>query len=414
MAPIPVQSITESQGQISSLPFTSSLDTTGVSLLVALSLLSGLAALGLLLTVAVSIVNTRNSSDRSLFVRSHAFAYFLCLLLCWLLQSAGTGLSIQWIQDKAVHEGRLCTAQGALRHTADVGIAVWSTVMAIHAFCVSFLELKMTKFALAIILAFGWFFIFVMVGSGAFLAGSFTDPFYGVVGHWCGVSRSNHQIFFAYIVMTTGAFLSMILCAITFFRVRGNLVRDGWRLFFQRSEPKTFANNQSRYAAQQILSYPVTYATLLMPLLVLHFVKWSGKTITLEWNIFANAIYLLSGLVTVILFATSRHVLPVSSLRLGDWYLVPSSRGGSSQDKAEKGDSKVVKFADEAAIYSPPGRRQGKRPPALTIHDNRDSMASMYSAREGVNFHPMSSHWSPDTPPLPSRLSIALALAQRI
>jgi hypothetical protein len=132
-----------------------------------------------------------------------------------------------------------------------------------------------------------------------------------------------------------------------------------------------------------------------------------------------NAVYLLSGIMTVILFATSRHILPLSSLRIGDWYLVPSSRGssfGPSQDKAEKGDSKTVKFAPEASILrSSSGRRHTKRPPALTIHDyNRDSMASMYSAREGVYMAPMSSHWSPDTPPLPSRMSIAFALAQRI
>lgn len=132
-----------------------------------------------------------------------------------------------------------------------------------------------------------------------------------------------------------------------------------------------------------------------------------------------NAVYHLSGVMTVILFATSRHILPLSSLRIGDWYLVPSSRGspsGPSQDKAEKGQSKTVKFAPEASILrSPSGRRHTKRPPALTIHDyNRDSMASMYSAREGVYMAPMSSHWSPDTPPLPSRISIALALAQRI
>ena len=410
MAPIP-QSM-EFQGEASSLPFASSLDTTGISILVALSLLSGLAILGLLLTIAVSLFNTRGSGYRSLFVRSHAFPYLLCLLLCWLLQSVGTGLSIQWIQDRVVSQGQLCTAQGALKHTADVGIAVWSTMMAIHAFCVSFLDLRMSKLVMTILLSFGWLVVFLFVGSGALLAGSVEAPFYGVVGQWCGVSRVSHQIVHVYAVMVFGAFLSIILCTLTFLRVRGNLVRDGWQISFQRS--RGMSNDPATYAAQQILSYPITFAALFMPLAVVQFVKWSGKTITLEWTVFSNAVYLISGLMTVIVFATSRQILPLASLRIGDRYLVPSSRG-SSLDKAEKGDSKTVKFAAEATILStPPGKRQTRRPPAITISNNRDSMASMYSAREGVYMAPLSSHWSPDTPPLPSRLSIALALAHRI
>lgn len=410
MAPIP-QSM-EFQGEASSLPFASSLDTTGISILVALSLLSGLAILGLLLTITVSLFNTRDSGYRSLFVRSHAFPYLLCLLLCWLLQSVGTGLSIQWIQDRVVSQGQLCTAQGALKHTADVGIAVWSTMMAIHAFCVSFLDLRMSKLVMTILLSFGWIIIFIFVGSGALLAGSVEAPFYGVVGQWCGVSRVSHQIVHVYVIMVFGTFLSIILCTLTFLRVRGNLVRDGWQISFQRS--RGMSNDPATYAAQQILSYPITFAALFMPLAVVQFVKWSGKTITLEWTVFSNAVYLISGLMTVIVFATSRQILPLASLRIGDRYLVPSARG-SSLDKAEKGDSKTVKFAAEATILStPPGKRQTRRPPAITISNNRDSMASMYSAREGVYMAPLSSHWSPDTPPLPSRLSIALALAHRI
>lgn len=407
MAPIP-QSM-EFQGEAPSIPFASSLDSTGISILVALSLLSGLAIVGLLVAITVSLCNTRDSGYRSLFVRSHAFPYFLCLLLCWLLQSVGTGLSIQWIQDRVVSQGQLCVAQGALKHTADVGIAIWSTVMAIHAFCVSFLDLRMSKLVMMILLAAGWIIIFLFVGSGALLAGSVEAPFYGVVGQWCGVSKVSHQIVHVYVVMVFGAFLSIILCTLTFLRVRGNLVRDGWSISFQHTQRRS--NDAATYAAQQILSYPITYAALFMPLAVVQFVKWSGKTITLEWIVFSNAVYLVSGLMTVIVFATSRQILPLASLRIGDRYLVPSSRGSSlapSQDKAEKGDSKTVQFAAEATVIgSSPGRRQTKRPPAITIGNNRDSMASMYSAREGVYLAPLSSHWSPDTPPLPSRLSIA-------
>lgn len=127
--------------------------------------------------------------------------------------------------------------------------------------------------------------------------------------------------------------------------------------------------------------------------------------------------YTLSGLTNVILFTATRRILPLSSMRIGDWYLVPSSRGASndvfdaSDDKAEKGASKTVAFMTHpTTIPTPPGRKQFRRPSELDLSNNRDSFASMYSAREGVYIPPLSSHWSPNTPPLQqsSRLSVYL------
>jgi hypothetical protein len=54
--------------------------------------------------------------------------------------------------------------------------------------------------------------------------------------------------------MITGAFLSIILCSLTFLRVRGNLLREGWKLSVRRTSGKAFEADPTKHAAQQILS----------------------------------------------------------------------------------------------------------------------------------------------------------------
>lgn len=129
--------------------------------------------------------------------------------------------------------------------------------------------------------------------------------------------------------------------------------------------------------------------------------------LTLSRN--SGSVYLLSGLVNVILFTSTRKILPLSSLRIGNWYLVPSSRPSDiDHDGAEKGFFKVTFMEEPTTICTPPGFKDIRRPAELDLshHGVRDSFASMYSSREGVYIPPLdyipplSSHWSPDTPAL--------------
>jgi len=397
--------------------------------MVAISFLSLLAVFGLLVAIAVSAVNTRGSDNRFLFTRSHICAYFVCLLLCWVLKGIGSVVNIQWLVDRMIVSGSLCTAQGVLKHVSDVGIAVWTTIMAVHTFCVLFLELKMCRYTLWLILTLGWVIIFFVCGSGPlFIAVKGKPPFYAISGHSCWISPVYRleSTLLAWVVMLIAAGSSTILYLLTFFKVRGNIVLNGWKPSFRFLGPEDtpYSNDdQPMVFAKQMMMYPLTYAIMLAPIGIIWLIDLSGKAIGFEWVIFGSSVYMLTGLLNVILFATTRRLLPYESLRFGDSYLVPSSRVGygASYDKAEKGGSKTVKFASAPTILkTPPGRREFKRPPSLVLVSgpDRDSMASMYSVREGVHFAPMSSHWSPDTPPLPSRLSVVIdnvtSIAQRI
>lgn len=395
--------------------------TTGVSILVVASILSLISVVGLLCAVALSAWNTRRSEDRFLFVRTHAAAYFVSLMICWVLQCIGSIMNTHWLRESAIFSGSLCTAQGVLKHIADVGAATWTLVMAANTFSHLFLDFESKDYVLWIVLLAGWSFTGMVVGIGH-ATNKTRGPFYDVNGVWCWIS-SDYKAQLAtlgYMIILLSALFSAILYILTFLHLRGNLTRVGWKVRLGRvqdSADKYFANDRTKLVAQQMLLFPVAYGILVFPIAITRFITWSGKQVPFELTVFSACMYTLSGLTNVILFTATRRILPLSSMRIGDWYLVPSSRGASndvfdaSDDKAEKGASKTVAFMTHpTTIPTPPGRKQFRRPSELDLSNNRDSFASMYSAREGVYIPPLSSHWSPNTPPLQqsSRLSVYL------
>lgn len=385
--------------------------STGVSILVVVSLLSFAAVVGLLFAIALSAWNTRHSTDRFLFVRTNAAAYFISLMACWLIQCIGSIMNTHWLKDNAIFPGSFCDAQGALKHVADVGAAVWTFAMAANTFYLLFLELDTKRYTMWIALVVGWAFIGIMVGAGpAHAHAKSQKSFYGVNGVWCWVSPEHkvQLITMGYLIIFISAFLSGILYLMTFFRLRGNLVRSGWKLKWRTVDDaadKYFSNDRTKLVAKQMLLYPLAYAILVLPVAITRIIAWSGTKVPFEVTIFSASVYLLSGFVNVILFTTTRRILPLSSIRIGNLYLVPSSRPSSDPgEDLEKGPTKMVTFALNASttLSSPPSRKNSRRPPELVLTNVRDSFSSMYSAREGVYMGPpaLSSHWSPDTPPL--------------
>ncbi|RXW21328.1 hypothetical protein EST38_g4524 [Candolleomyces aberdarensis] len=304
----------------------------GVQILVVVSLLSFAAVVGLLFAIALSAWNTRHSTDRFLFVRTNAAAYFISLMVCWLIQSIGSIMDSHWLKDNDIVPGSFCTAQGALKHVADVGVAVWTFAMAANTFYLLFLELDTKRYTMWIALVVGWLFIGIMVGAGPAYAHSKSQkPFYGVNGVWCWISQEHkvQLITMGYLIIFLSAFLSGILYLMTFFRLRGNLVRSGWKLKWRSvndSADRYFSSDRTKLVAKQMLLYPLAYAILVTPVAITRIIAWSGIKVPFEATVFSASVYLLSGFVNVILFTTTRRILPLSSIRIGNLYLVPSSR----------------------------------------------------------------------------------------
>jgi len=296
-------------------------DGVGVLVLTVISTISAIAVVGLLVSISISAWNTRKSINPNMFVRSHACAYLVSMLLCDLCQAIGSIMSIQWYIKNEVEFGSFCVAQGVIKHIADVGTAVWSLVIAGQAFWILFLRLPTRKYLLYATLISGWSIVGTMVIAGpAALDVALNGPFFGISGHWCWISDhyTVARITLDYMILFLSALFSFILYSMIFLSIRGNLIRNGWRVRFNFKGGKDSngggADDAILGIAKQMLWYPVTYTIIILPIAACRFAEWTGHEVSWDVTVFADSIFLLSGLINVVLFSTTRRVLPKHSI----------------------------------------------------------------------------------------------------
>ncbi|KAF7362109.1 Git3 domain-containing protein [Mycena venus] len=357
----------------------SSREVHGVTVLVVFSCFSLTAVVGLLLAISLSAFNTRSwTADKHphLFVRTHVAAYFISLLISDLIQAIGSILNARWIRDMAVVVGDFCTLQGVLKQTADVATAFWTLVIAIHTFCLLFLELKSSRFTLLTTLIAGWSGIGAIVIAGpAALNTSHHGPFYGISGYWCWISPeyTTSRITLDYMFMFMAAAFSFVLYTLIFLRMRGNIVVEGRCVSFRRTgtawRGKQF-ENQALTIAKQMLLYPVAYTIIILPIAASRFSTFSGNAVPFEVTIFSAAVFLLSGIVNVTLFTLTRRILPSESFKIPKWaisapkpipeYTIeagPDSYYQSSGTYAESYEEKEKEGYSFDTEYAPPTLR---------------------------------------------------------
>jgi len=394
-------------------------DAQGVTVLVVVSVFSLIAVVGLLLAIALSAFNTRSSLDKQhLFIRTHVAAYFISLLLSDLIQAIGSILSARWTHDMAVVVGDFCTLQGVLKQTADVATAFWTLVIAIHTFCLLFLELKPGRFVLYATLIAGWSGIAAIVIAGpAALNTARHGPFYGISGYWCWISPpyTTAHVTLDYMFMFMAALFSFVLYTLIFLRLRGNVVVTGWRVSFRRSgitawRGKQF-ENQALAIAKQMLLYPVAYTIIILPIAAARFSSFAGNDVPFAATIFCDTVFLLSGVVNVTLFTTTRRMLPPDSFRIPKWsisrprpvpeYTVetgPDSYYQSSGTYAESYEEKEKGYASDTDSVPAPLRIRTTESEAPTTMLATPSVAHRESGESVYNLYESTSP-IPLTPP---------------
>ncbi|KII92027.1 hypothetical protein PLICRDRAFT_172183 [Plicaturopsis crispa FD-325 SS-3] len=301
----------------------------GVLTLILTSVVSLIAVLGLLAAISMSAFNTRASEDKNLFVRTHVAAYFVSLLIGDLLQAVGSIMNAKWYEAMAVTADDFCTAQGAIKQAADVSTALWTFVLAVHTFCVLFLGMKLKRYVLFATLISGWSAVLAIVIAGpAALNTAERGPFFGVSGYWCWISAEydTPRITLDYMIMFFSAVASFVLYSLVFLKLRGNIVTNGWNVRFRAITTKNTASwrgrqigdNQTLVIARQMLLYPMAYTIIILPIAAARFSMFAGHDVSFVVTIFCDTVFLLSGTVNVILFVTTRRILPPRSV-LGKW-----------------------------------------------------------------------------------------------
>jgi len=322
-------------------------EVKGVRVLVVASCLSLIASSGLLTTIALSAFNTRKSTDKTLFVRTHVAAYFISLLMCDMLQAVGSIMNEKWVQHLAVSFGKFCTIQGAIKQAADVGIALFALIIAVHTFFILFLRWQIRSYVLWLTLLSSWTAIAAIILAGPELLNTdVRGPFFGISGYWCWIAPpyTAQHITLDYMFMFMSAGFSFILYSLVFLRLRGNIVVSGWYIAFRKANKsknaswrgRDFADNQMMTIARQMMLYPVAYTIVILPIAAARFSEFRNDDVPFQVTIFCDTVYLLSGMVNVTLFLTTRRVLPPKSIMPGRFVISkPQSINDSIQEDPE-------------------------------------------------------------------------------
>ncbi|KAI9458884.1 hypothetical protein BJY52DRAFT_1223290 [Lactarius psammicola] len=272
-------------------------------------------------------------------------ALFGSLITSNLLQSIGTLINWRWVVDGGVSSGMLCSAQGVsvatsrvhtlafspprhhheggIKQAGNVGTAVWSFALALHAFRLLFLRSRVARRIKWLVLTLGWFFVVFIVSIGPLaLQKKDLGPYFGPSGYWCWITHQYpiEQTLLEYVIEWTSAFISFLLYVAVLLRVRGNLIKDSeghwslrwvprsksWQLAFARD----YLDSCTIKIVAIIVWYPVTYTILILPISIARFASYSGARVPDGFTFVADVIFALGGFVNLLLFLGTRRFIP--------------------------------------------------------------------------------------------------------
>ncbi|KAB5588579.1 hypothetical protein CTheo_7975 [Ceratobasidium theobromae] len=261
------------------------------------------------------------------FLRTHIGAYSLSLLTVDFTQAIGGIMSIKWVAGGRVSIGGFCTAQAAMKQFSNVGAALWTTAIAIHTFRLLFFNSHTTNRQCFITLAVVWCGIITIVTLGpTAIQSESRGNFFGIAGYWCWITHnySAEGLALEYLFMFAAATVSFIVYTMVFFRLRGNLVAEGYKIRFLSVDPSRAWNLEAGYAimetqtmsvAWQLMWYPVSYTFTILPLFISRWTEFSGNNVPFGAKVFSSVVSMLSGFINVAVFIATRRVLPPMKLQ---------------------------------------------------------------------------------------------------
>jgi len=321
-----------------------------------ISVVSILALAGVM--IYKSCISIRNGQE--VFGQTHIAPYFTSLLLSNLTQSVGSLLNIRWLSMKGTVFGPACVAQGITKNVGNVGTAVWSLVVALHAFDILFLRRPQRRIALIATLVGSWTLIFCTDMFGIVILQNKNDgPFFGISGYWCWITasypRARFWLEYAYMFISAG--LCAIIYVLIYLRLRGNISGSGWSLRIRRiPKSERWAVKLSRdeidsrlyKLAKQLILYPLAYTLIIIPIAVARFIDFSGVEVPLWFTVLADFFFNLNGFFNVLIFAitiryraTTCHLklsCPRKSLQITNFGITPFVLSPSLQSTLEDVD----------------------------------------------------------------------------
>ncbi|KAI0280376.1 hypothetical protein BGY98DRAFT_914694, partial [Russula aff. rugulosa BPL654] len=245
-----------------------------------------------------------------------------------LLQSIGTIIDTRWVYLGMVSPGTLCSLQGGIKQTGNVGTAVWTFMLSLHAFRLLFLRSRVSKGRKWLILVLGWsFIIFIVIIGPLGIREKSLGPYFGPSGYWCWITEQYpaSQICQEYMLEWMSAFFSFMLYVAVLLRVRGNLIQDtagkwslrwiargeSWQLGSQEITSTRVLSKWSRSSfGMRLIHHRVLYTVLIVPISIARFAGYAGAHLPVAFTFLADLIFALGGFANLMHFLSTRRYIP--------------------------------------------------------------------------------------------------------
>ncbi|KAF8332588.1 uncharacterized protein EI90DRAFT_671884 [Cantharellus anzutake] len=288
-------------------------EETGVIIIIAASGVSLVAAIFFFISLAVIRFRAGNvSTADTLFMQSHLGIYFVSFVIAHTIIAVGSFLNIKWVADHGItSDDPLCITQGIMKNVGNVATALWNLVISLHIFNLLFLRhtpqrLLSTLVTLSIWCAVGAISIagpaviqkqefgpyFTIAGLQIFYVISCHRPLilHAFLGYWCWISDKygGARIGLEFFWMFFSAFTTLLLHTLTYFRLRGNIIVEGWRVRFRwisgakawkLQEVRDHVDTYMTTVALQMIWLPVSYGIFFMPIAISRFVQSSSRSV---------------------------------------------------------------------------------------------------------------------------------------
>ncbi|KAL0954663.1 hypothetical protein HGRIS_003614 [Hohenbuehelia grisea] len=306
------------------------------------------------------IVSTDDAQPREyVFFHTQLGHYAACLLLGNLCTGIAGLIGFQWLGDKGVTDGPLCTTQGIIMQLGNFTSAYFTIVLAVHTFLALVLRKKQSLVLFGIFSTVGWIGAAIIAFSPLYYSETL-GPFYGTSGIGCGIRAvyPQQQFLFHLLPIFATSVISAILYSLVFLVLRGTLaIRGGLRLSLG---PRTFdprmdtGEEYHRFVAaisRSMLWFPIAYIVLLMPYAVVRMLALSGFIVPFEAVVFAYVCWFVLGFVDVLLlYNTFRVLQPAIHARSNSNTRDMESFGGDFGADAAAFDAKLNMGEDARAL----------------------------------------------------------------
>jgi len=224
-------------------------------------------------------------------------------------------------------QDRLCTVQGALKHSANVATAAWVFVIAIHTWKVLFFHRPSTRSSFHFTFFGTCLFIALVPLLGRFVLQTHSrGPYFGISGYWCWITDNyqTERTLLEYMFMFMSAGFSFLLYLSIILKFRGNLVVNGWSVKVRRVSKATawrpdpnaesLLSSQIAHVMKQMMWYPCVYMVIICPIAICRFLEWTNHEVSPTATIFSDFIFVLGGFFNSVLFLTTRRLITVKDV----------------------------------------------------------------------------------------------------